>query len=207
MGAAIDAVTGAMMTAATQQWCTKYNEPFEDDDVRTIQHFARMWYDLLVDSPNFLGLVQGESDPYVWTTGQGCGYELGGSRYPYTDSASTEELMGNASGELYYIDEGESVGAIDRNLLMGGRNPRDYDVGNPLREVSVIQSIYPALLPEDIVQRVKNCNRPDGSVDISLDDAEEILYRFKEKIEDTWTRGWDDDSAGNVSFVGFFDGK
>jgi hypothetical protein len=68
------------MINATQHWCTEYNDPYEISANRSVQHFARMWYDLLVDSPDFLNLIQGESDPYVWTTGQGCGYNLDGSR-------------------------------------------------------------------------------------------------------------------------------
>jgi hypothetical protein len=42
------------MMNATQHWCTKYNDPYEISSDRTVQHFARMWYDLLVDSPGFL---------------------------------------------------------------------------------------------------------------------------------------------------------
>jgi hypothetical protein len=207
LGDATDELTGGMMAMFTQLWCTEYNEPFEVDGEFTVQHFARMWYDLLIDSPSFLGLTQGKSDPYVWTTGQGCGYSLGGSRYSYMNSTSQEELMGGVSGELYYVDEGESLGAVDRNLLMGGRHPRDYSLDNPLQQVSVLQNIYPALLPEGLMRRVQNCNRPDGPIEISLDDAKEVVLRFKEKFEETWTRGWDNDEDGNISFVGFFDGK
>ena len=54
---------------------------------------------------------------------------------------------------------------------------------------------------------LQNCNRPQGSIEISVEDAEEILYKFKEKFEDAWTKGWDKDSQGEVQFVGFFDGK
>ena len=152
-----------------------------------------------------MGLVQGDSDPYIWTTGQGCGYSLGGGRPSY--NTSQEKIFEYASGQLYYIDEGESVGAIDRNLLMGGVEPSNWTSDYHLEKVSVVQAIYPALVPEEIVKRVQNCNRPNGTLDISLEDAEEVLYRFKEKFEDTWTRGWDDDSDGDIKFVGFFDGK
>jgi hypothetical protein len=205
-GDEIDEWTAGLMRLSTQQWCTKYNVPFEDDGDYTVQHFARMWYDLMVDSPSFLNLIQGESDPYTWTTGQGCGYDLGGARFQY-DAADATSILANASGELYYIDEGESVGAIDRNLLMGGIEPQSYNLSSPLEKVSVFQTIYPALLPEDIVKRVQNCNRPQGSLEIDVEDAEEILHRFKEAFEDTWARDWDDATAGNVSFVGFFDGE
>eukprot|EP00934_Nitzschia_sp_Nitz4_P000903 Nitzschia sp. Nitz4//scaffold385_size13641//5741//8870//NITZ4_008972-RA/size13641-snap-gene-0.9-mRNA-1//-1//CDS//3329549950//903//frame0 len=165
-----------------------------------------MWYDLLIDSPSFLNIVQGESDPYVWTTGAGCGYNLAGQRYSYSTSTSQDELMGNASGVLYYIDEGASVGPVDKNLLMGGRIPAgETSASNPLQSVSVIQTIYPTAIPENIVKRVQNCNRPQGSIDITLEDAEEVLFLYKEKFEENWSRGWDDEDDGNISFVGFFD--
>lgn len=203
----IDAQTAAIMKDITQRWCTKYNEPFEVDGDYTVQYFARMWFDLLQDSDSFLAVKQGESDPYIWTSGLGCGYDFQGVRYSYRNATSQEELMENVSGELYYIDEGELIGAIDRNLLMGGRVPQDYDASNPLQESSVIQTIYPALVPKNIVDRVKNCNRPGGPVEITEADAEEIMKLFKEEMENTWTEGWDDDQAGEVSFVAFFDGR
>ena len=70
-GTDFDFLSKALIQISTHPWCTKYNTPYGKVEKRTQQHFARMWYDLLVDSPNFLGLVQGDSDPYVWTLGQG----------------------------------------------------------------------------------------------------------------------------------------
>jgi hypothetical protein len=167
-----------------------------------------MWYDLLIDSPGFLALTQGESDPYVWTIGEGCGYSLAGTRYSYSRQAD-QDILGNASGFLYYIDEGAVVGAIDRNLLIGGATPTidETSPDNPLQEVKLIQTIYPALLPTDIVDRVKNCNRPQGPLNITIDDAEEIMFLYKEAFENSWAQGWNDESAGQVQFVGLFDGK
>lgn len=204
-GPEIDGVTNELMKEFTSQWCTKHNTPFGEEGEATVQHFARMWFDLLQDSDSFLGLTQGTTDPYVWTTGLGCGYSFRGLRYSYREATSQEELMENASGELYYIDEGEALGAIDKNLLLGGRVPADYSPENPLQKVSVIQSIYASLIAEDIVKRVKNCNRPGGPIEIDVKEAEEILEQFKEAIENSWTKSWDDDDAGEVSFVAFFD--
>jgi hypothetical protein len=76
-----------------------------------------------------------------------------------------------------------------------------------LQEVKLIQTIYPALLPTAIVDRVKNCNRPQGPLNITIDDAKEIMFLFKDAFENSWARGWDDESAGQVQFVGLFDGK
>lgn len=116
--------------------------------------------------------------------------------------------MGNSSGELYYIDEGEIVGPIERTLLIGGAEPANFSPRNPLTKVSVVQSLYPGLRPDGIVERVRNCNRPGGPIDISEADAKEVLYQFKKKFESTWSRDWDsEDPNDEVQFVGFFDGK
>lgn len=240
-GTAVDALTTNLIQSATSPWCTKFSEPFETMENRTQQYFARLWYDLLVDSPSFLNLTQGKfnnrnlgsskcnmhllfyaffsplllgsSDPYTWTLGEGCGYDLGGRRFSYNsgdpnDPAFQEKLMKSASGELYYVDEGSSVGPIDRDLLIGGFEPESFSPENPLTSVSVLQSLYPALLADGIVKRLSNCNRPGGPIEISVEDAKEVLYRYKKAFEDAWTRGWDsENSEDEVQFVGFFDGK
>jgi hypothetical protein len=164
-----------------------------------------MWYDLFTDA--FLELKQGVDDPYTWTTGKGCGYSLQGERHPYTNK-SESDILYNASRELYYVDEGVSLGPVDRHLLMGGVDPiiEEYSPDNPLKKVSVIQTIYFGLVPETIVDRVKNCNRPGGAIkDMTKDEAEEILERYKEAMENRWSKNWDDDSAGDVQFVIFSD--
>jgi hypothetical protein len=202
-----DGFTAVVAKQLTQYWCTKYNQPFEVDGPATKQHFARMWYDLLLDSESFLGLTQGEDDPYTWTLGAGCGYRLAGERDPYTGK-SEADILGNASRELYYVDEGISLGVIDRNLLIGDVSPAigEYDFSNPLQKVGVLQSLLASLgQPEAIVQRVKNCNRPGGPIDITADDAKEILRQFKEEFDNVWSEGWNDDNFGEVQFVSFFD--
>jgi hypothetical protein len=154
--------------------------------------------------------------------GQGCGYGLGGKRFSYDPGATDDDdgsaeidpgifqayLMGNASGELYFIDEGEFLGPIERNLLMGGLEPKSFSPADPLNQVSVVQSFYSALVPEGIVKRVTNCNRPGGPIEISIQDAEVILFQFKKKFEETWTKGWNSEkSRDKVLFYGYFDGK
>jgi hypothetical protein len=165
-----------------------------------------MFYDLMIDSPGFLNLVQGEDDPYTWTTGQGCGYSLRGERDEYKNQTEENVLL-RASRELYYIDEGETVGVVDRNLLLGGVTPRvgDYSFQDPLQEVGVLQTLYVALLPDKIVERVQNCNRPGGSVDITVEDAEFILRNYKEAFENAWSEGWNKKDDGEVQFVIFTD--
>ena len=165
-----------------------------------------MFYDLLVDSPSFLVIRQGESDPYSWTNGNGCGYDLRGSRDPYTNRSESSILF-NASRVLYNVDEGVSSGAIDRNFILGGTVPsvQEIDFDNPLQEVTVLQNIYIALGRLLIPDRIQNCNRPGGRLDIDEDEALEVLEKFKEAFEESWTEGWDDPTSGEVQFVGFFD--
>lgn len=152
-----------------------------------------MWYDLLVDSNAFLSVTQGVSTPYSWSTGQGCGYNLKDSRFSYAGQ-SEENITSAASGPLYYYDEGESIGVIDTSVLIADMSPK-----------SVLQSAYFALVPEDIVKRVGNCNRPGGPItSLSVDDAKEVLHRFKKEWEERWSEGWDDESR-DVTFTGFVD--
>jgi len=207
-GVSLDIASAGAMRAGTQFWCTKYDIPNAENAGEggyTKQYFARMWYDLLIASPGFLGIVQGEDDPYTWTTGQGCGYVLAGERQPYS-GRSQESILLDASRELYYIDEGESIGVVDRNLLIGDVTPPigNYSFAYPLQSVGVIQTLYASLIPKDIPNRVRNCNRPGGPVTITEEDAEEILEEFKEALEDSWSEGWDN-KAEDVQFVAFFD--
>ena len=182
--------------------------PFEVDEERTEQHFAKMWYGLLIDSPGFLGLVEGVSDPFTYTTGEGCGYDLGGERATYTNKTESSILLA-ASGDLYFIDEGSSIGALDKALLMGGtkitNSSEEVSKTNPYTEVASFQNIYPALIPESMVDRVKNCNRPRGAINITLEDAEIVIEQFKMTLLDAWSAGWDNETEGDVQFTGFFD--
>lgn len=124
---------------------------------------------------------------------------------PQYTAATESQILANASGELYYIDEGETVGAVDRSLAMGDVRPNfDYNASFPLQHVGVVQSLYAALIPSDIVNRVKNCKRPGGGIQITEEDASMILKEYKERMEEAWTRGWSDPNAGEVQFVGFY---
>ena len=211
LGNELDQNTTLLAMAATQFWCTKYSIPNTEnpgtDGPYTQQHFARMWYDRLIDSAAFLDLTEGVNDPYTWTTGQGCGYRLKGHRDPYTN-ATDAAILENGSRDLYYIDEGESVGVISPAMIIGDETPPVgvYSQQNPLTEVGVIQTLYATLLPKDIIHRVRNCNRPDGPVEgLTEADAEDLLLVWKEAMENSWTEGWDDEDAGDVQFVAFFD--
>jgi hypothetical protein len=169
------------------------------------QHVARMWFDLIL-TRYFLELVPGIDDPYTFTLGSGCAYELGGERYSYTNETE-QDILHNASRLVYNIDEGTQIGAVDRNLLIGGSMPRvgEYDFEHPLEKVSVLQTIYAALDLEGIIKRVANCNRAGGPVyNVTQEDAEQILFQWKKAMEASWNFGWDGPN-GEVQFVSFFD--
>ena len=205
----VDVLSAETLANSTLRWCTKYNVPNPDYPGRgeySEQYFARMWYDMLFTSENLLDIVQGEDDPYSWTTGAGCDYQLAGERYSYTGKADSD-ILHNASRIVYNIDEGTSFGVVDPALLIGGAKPAigEYDYDNPLQEVTVLQTLYASLVPDTIVDRVANCKRPGGPLEISLDDAKAVLYDWKKAMEKAWNQGWDDDSSGEVQFVSFFD--
>jgi hypothetical protein len=90
--------------------------------------------------------------------------------------------------------------------LIGGASPNigEYNYDNPLKEVTALQTLYGALVPKGIVNRVRNCKRPGGPIDITEDDAKAILYEWKLAMENTWNRGWDSPD-GEVEFTSFFD--
>lgn len=203
----IDKVLGPILNErVTQRWCNEFSTPYLVDSTETVQHFAKMWYARLIDSAQFLGTTQGESDPYSWTSGSGCGYTLKGMRPSYT-GVNESDILRSASMEIYYLDEGASAGPIAPSVLLGGTNPKigEYNSENPLTSVEVIQTLYIASVPENIVKRVSNCNRPGGAINISEDDARTILTTWKERFEEIWTANWDDENSGDVMFSGYFD--
>jgi hypothetical protein len=140
-----------------------------------------------------------------WTAGTGCGYDLGYSRFSYTGQPE-DTILQNASTFLYNIDEGTEIGVIDTTPLMGDVYPPigQYSFDNPLQHVGLLQTVYITLVAQGIVERVGHKNRPGGPLNITEDDAREVLSHFKASFESLWAEGWDDDSE-EVQFVCFFD--
>lgn len=117
--------------------------------------------------------------------------------------------MSNSSRLIYNIDEGATLGTVDPYLLLGGVTPPigEYSFANPIQEALVLQNLYGALDPRGIMNRVKSCARPGGTVDLTEAEAEELLELYKEAMEANWNRGWDDDNDGPVQFVSFYDDR
>ena len=165
-----------------------------------------MWYDLLSVSEGFLNYAIGEDDPYSWTTGSGCDYEFRGERYPYTNQSEVN-ILGNSSRQvLYNIDEGVILGPVDRGLLIGGATPPigKYSYDNPLTEVIVLQTLYGSIIGNGVRNRLQNCNRPGGPINVTEVEVEEILARWKEAMENEWNRDWDNEASSEVQFVSYF---
>jgi hypothetical protein len=140
-----------------------------------------------------------------WTTGTGCDYDLGYSRFSYTGQ-SEDTILRNASTFLYNIDEGAEIGVVDTTPLMGEVYPPigQYSFENPLQHVGLLQTVYMTLVAQGIVERVEHQNRPGGPLNITEEDAREVLGLFKASFESLWAEGWDDDSE-EVQFVCYFD--
>jgi hypothetical protein len=61
------------------------------------------------------------------------------------------------------------------------------------------------LIPENIVTRVKNCNRPGGPVNITGKDAEEMFcnnnnnINNKKAFKESWMEGWNDEDEATCN--------
>jgi len=214
----VDNGLGSNLAESSLRWCTKHNTNKDGTD-KTQQYYAKMFYDLLVDN-NLLSITRGQNDPYDWTIGAGCGYDLQGTRFSFTNATSEQDIMNQLTEVLYNIDEGAVTGPIDFNILVGGIKKSTGSINsdgnsldgssnnnNSIQSVKLIQNIYAALTQWGIMERVKNCNRPGGPIsNLTYDDATEILREFKVKFDEDWSEGWDDDDDGSaLKFVSFVD--
>lgn len=204
----IDNRTNTVARNSAEFWCNEYTVPNDNNTGTgnyTRQYFAKMWYNGLLTSESLLDISIGHSDPFSWTTGAGCGYKLHGERNRYTNM-SEDGILFNASRYIYMYDEGVVLGVVQPELLIGNSTPRagQYSFEYPLETVGVLQSIYAAAQPYTIAQRVRSCQRPGGPLQITRDDAKQVLYLFKQAMEETWSKGWDDPTQ-NISFVCLYD--
>lgn len=192
----------------TLKECSHLDVPNENNPKGdfTVQHIARMWFDRLMFSSMFMSVKEGVADPYTWTLGIGCQYDLKGERFSYTGKTE-KEILKASSEYVYNIDEGVLIGIPDRNILIGGATPKvgEYNSRkNPLTEVKGYQQLYTTLLPRAIVKRVQHCKRPGGPIQVTEEQAAIAHYHFKKEMEYVWSRDWKDEST-EVQFVGFTD--
>jgi len=128
---------------------------------------------------------------------------------PRTSTSNDDStLLSTVSGTCYNWDEGLLLPKTFHVMTLGGTSPNSPDGINstePYSKVKATQSIYYFLTPQKIQKRVALSARPAGAITLSKSDAEEVMYKFKKEFEETFSKGWDDDKAGDVEFVGFTD--
>jgi len=142
-----------------------------------------------------------DKTPYTYQVNKG-----GEARFVST-GASEQGILAAASDTCYAWDEGQGYPAASKPITFGGSTPGSVDVSatNPLEIVKAFQVVFRIIAPSDIVARVALAVRPGGPLEISENDAEEIMYKMKEKFEDAFTKGWDDEEDGDVQFSAFSD--
>jgi hypothetical protein len=130
-----------------------------------------------------------------------------GAPRPVVTGSTDESIMNGASEVCYTWDEGAAYPATNKPLTFGGTKPSAVEVSptNPFTSVKAFQNVYRFIAVEDIVSRVSMSIRPGGAKVITKADGEQILYKMKEEFENTFSKGWDDDSHGDVSFSAFSD--
>lgn len=61
-GLAADDKIEQLMQEFTDPWCKRLDKPFNESGTFTQQYFAKLWFNLLADSPPFLDLIQGKNE-------------------------------------------------------------------------------------------------------------------------------------------------
>jgi hypothetical protein len=120
--------------------------------------------------------------------------------------ASDASVLAAASSTCYNWDGGVALPANIDILLYGQPSPPDFSDTKPLASVEALQHIYSFVVPEDLQSRL--AHRPashGGSVNITLDQAKEVLAAFKKSFEGRFSSGWDDTSAGALEHTAFVD--
>ncbi|CAK0856562.1 unnamed protein product [Prorocentrum cordatum] len=120
-----------------------------------------------------------------------------GARSIEASTSTGTDLHVWASGDIY----GWSEGAYPRQLMMGKTIPDilEYDTANPLTSVLALKTTYFFEVADTFRAKVASPYRAQGPsghapVNISVDDALEVVGRFKKRMEEAWNfdRGSDD---------------
>jgi len=118
---------------------------------------------------------------------------------------NVSEVLATASAPCYGWDNGALLPAIQPLLIYGSPTPSDYSEENHLTSLDAVQHYHTMHVPEGFMNKLRSSNRPDGAIDLSYDDAVEVLERMKERFEDVMTAGWNDRNAGHVEHTLFAD--
>lgn len=159
--------------------------------------------------------TRGEAlDAFVMQIGENAVDQQLAGKTPYTFQTHPEDLgvprpsLGNRSNPMNTSEVLRISSKICYNwvhllppnvpiLLYGQPSPNDHFNGTePLTSVKALGVLYFLTRPANIVQTVKNPNRPGGPLDINIDTAMKVVEEYKFKMEQTWYKGWDDPNDG-----------
>lgn len=203
--AAINATYGTNTNDASDEFVLSYVRGVAYGSTTAANSLTEAYIDAYVDgvaTAVLESLVKGKT-PYTFQSDP-----LG---YPRTSTSNTDEvLLAAVSETCYNWDEGLVLPEVYHIMTMGGTKPNSQDEvssSSPYSRVKATQSIYYFLHQDKIKTRLASGERPGGDIIVSTSDAEEILYRFKKKFENTFSQGWNNDKSGDIQFTAFTDGK
>jgi hypothetical protein len=120
--------------------------------------------------------------------------------------ASDAAVLAAASSTCYNWDGGVALPANIDILLYGQPKPSEFSDTQPLTRVEALQTYYSFLVPEDLQDRLASRPRAHGGpINITLEQAKEVLTEFKKKFEDRFSSGWDDSANGALEHTAFAD--
>jgi hypothetical protein len=132
--------------------------------------------------------------PYTFRTyGAGIGTPRPYLKDPKTGALlNTSDVLAAASEKCYAWDGGLALPANLNPILYGNPEPSDYNATNKLTTVASLEHIWQFMVPKTIQKRVKT--RPahaGGPLNITLDQANQVLDKFKLAYEKKFSEGWD----------------
>jgi hypothetical protein len=126
-----------------------------------------------------------------------------------SEYASDKDVLQAASFSCFNFDGGRAIPANLNPIMYGNPSPKDYSMSNPLTSVETLMSIHSLLVPETVVTRMKDPNRPmatGGPIEITEEIAKKMLEAFKEEADVWGTEEWKS-GKGNVEFLVFSDDR
>eukprot|EP00450_Noctiluca_scintillans_P003551 CAMPEP_0194489092 /NCGR_PEP_ID=MMETSP0253-20130528/8762_1 /TAXON_ID=2966 /ORGANISM="Noctiluca scintillans" /LENGTH=1111 /DNA_ID=CAMNT_0039329519 /DNA_START=37 /DNA_END=3368 /DNA_ORIENTATION=- len=151
--------------------------------------------------------------PYSWMLGPTLGGELGPMGLPrptLNDSGalmSEVDVLSTASASCWGWDEGLFLPKVNHYLTHGRTDTTLYNGTLPLAHLDAVQTYLLMRPPTAIKERLSSTAaatyRPGGAVNVTLDQAKEVLFQFKKIMEETYTGDWE--SSSDVLFLGWSD--
>merc|ERR1712054_263213 len=117
--------------------------------------------------------------------------------------ASDAEVLAAASGTCFAWDGGQAMPPNLNTLLYGKPSPSDYSssTSKSLTSVDALQHVYRLVVPGDLQSRLS----AKRNLNITIDQAKEILQMYKKSFEDAFSAGWNNPTSGDLENTAFFD--